>query len=421
MSILIKNATIIYPGHNLHKSKRDLLIKNGVIEKIAARITSKTSKVLESSNLHLSPGWLDIGTYSGEPGFEHRESFETLSRTAASGGYTALATFPNTNPITENKSGIQYILHTTDSHLIKYYPIGALSKGCAGEEITEMIDMHKHGAVAFSDGLNSLDSSGLMMRALDYVKSVDSLVIHHPQDNTLANGNLVHEGDVSTQLGMKGNPSLSEILILDRDIELNKYTNSQLLVHNISTKESVSRLKGMSKSGISSSVSYLNLCKTAAAVSTFDSNMKTVPPLRSEDDRQALVSGINKSIIQVISSNHKPLEEEAKKKEYSYAKPGAIGLQTCYSGLMTDASEISTEQLVNCLALNPRTILNIPHPLLKAGAEAELCLFDPSLKWTLSDKTNTSKSKNSPYWNQELTGMVLGVINGKKQHWNNYK
>ena len=131
--------------------------------------------------------------------------------------------------------------------------------------------MHKHGAVAFSDGLNSLDSSGLMMRALDYVKSVDSLVIHHPQDNTLANGNLVHEGDVSTQLGMKGNPSLSEILILDRDIELNKYTNSQLLVHNISTKESVSRLKGMSKSGISSSVSYLNLCKTAAAVSTFDS------------------------------------------------------------------------------------------------------------------------------------------------------
>ena len=421
MSVLIKNATIIYPGHNLHKSKRDILIKNGVIEKIASRITSKASKVIESSQLHLSPGWMDIGTFSGEPGYENRESLETLSRTAASGGYTALATFPNTNPVTESKSGIQYILHTTQNHLVNYYPIGALSKGCAGEEITEMIDMHNHGAVAFSDGLKSLDSSGLMMRALDYVKSVGSLIIHHPQDNTLSHGNLVHEGAVSTGLGMRDNPSLSEILILDRDIELNKYTNSQLLVHNISTKEAVTRLKGLSKSGISSSVSYLNLCKTASAVSSFDSNMKTVPPLRSENDRQALISGINKATIQVISSNHKPLEDEAKKMEYSYAKAGAIGLQTCYSGLMTDASELSTERLVECLALNPRTILGLPHPELKAGAEAELSLFDPTLKWTLSDKNNTSKSKNSPYWNQELTGMVLGVINGKKQHWNNYK
>ena len=142
MSVLIKNATIIYPGHNLHKSKRDILIKNGVIEKIASRITSKASKVIESSQLHLSPGWMDIGTFSGEPRYENRESLETLSRTAASGGYTALATFPNTNPVTESKSGIQYILHTTQNHLVNYYPIGALSKGCAGEEITEMIDMH---------------------------------------------------------------------------------------------------------------------------------------------------------------------------------------------------------------------------------------------------------------------------------------
>ncbi len=420
MSILIKNATIVYPGHNLHKSKRDILIKNGIIEKIAARISSKNSKIIESPQLHLSPGWMDIGAFCGEPGYEHRESLETLTKTAASGGYTALATFPNTNPITESKSGIQYILNITNSHLVNYYPIGALSKGCNGEEITEMIDMHSNGAIAFSDGLKSIDSSGLMIRALDYVKSVGSLVIHHPQDNTLAYGNLVHEGEVSTRLGMKGNPSLSEILILDRDIELNKYTHSQLLVHNISTKESVSRLKGLSKSGIYSSVGYLNLCKTAKDVSTFDSNKKTVPPLRAEEDRQALISGINKSIIQVISSNHIPLEEESKKLEYSYAKPGATGLQTCYSGLMTDAPELNIERLVKCLAINPRTILSIKHPELKAGAEAELCLFDPSLSWTLSDKTNTSKSKNSPYWNQELKGMVLGVVNGKKQHWNNY-
>lgn len=420
MSILIKNATIIYPGHELHNSKKDILIKNGVIEKIANRISSKASKVIESKKLHVSPGWLDIGATSGEPGFEHRESLESLSKTAASGGYTALAIFPNTNPVIDNRSSVQYILNATAEHLVDHYPIAAISKNCQGTEITEMIDMKQHGAIAFSDGLHSLSSSGLMMRALDYVKSVDSLIIHHPQDTTLANDNQIHEGQVSTELGLKGNPNISELITLERDIQLCRYTSSKLLSYNVSTKESVAKLKGLNKEGISASVSYLNLCKTDTALYEFDTNMKTIPPLRSEEDKKALVAGVKAATIQVISSNHHPLEEEAKKKEYTYAEAGATGLQTCYSGLNSYAQDVSADKIVRCLAINPRKVLGLSPVGFAAGEKAEMTLFDPQAEWTLETKTNTSKSKNSPFWNQTLKGKVIGVVNGKKSHFNNY-
>ncbi len=420
MSILIKNATIIFPGNEFHNSKKDILIKNGVIEKIANRISDSKAKVIESKKLQVSPGWLDIGANGGEPGYEHRETLETLSDCAASGGYTGLAIFPNSNPVVDNKAAVQYILNNTADQVVDFYPIGAISKKGHGEEITEMMDMSAHGAVAFSDGLNAIHSNGLMMRALDYVKSIDSLIIHHPEDKSLSNGNQIHEGLVSTELGLKGNPGISETLTLERDIQLARYTNSKLLVHNISTKEAVPKLKGLDKEKIYASVSYLNLCKTDEALYEFDTNMKTVPPLRSEEDRTALQKGINKAAIQVISSNHYPLEEEAKKKEFVYAEPGTTGLQTCYSGLTTYSPELSVDRLVRCLAINPRKILGLQPATLAKGAKAELTLFDASESWTLDATTNTSKSKNSPFWNLPLTGKVIGVVNGKKSYFNNY-
>jgi len=420
MAILIKNATIIYPGHELHNSKKDLLIKNGVIEKIANRITDSKAKVIESNKLHVSPGWMDIGATSGEPGYEHRETLDTLSECAASGGYTRLAIFPNTNPVIDNKSAIQYIINNTADKLVDYHPIGAISKTGEGKEITEMIDMKAHGAVAFSDGLASIHSSGLMMRALDYAKGINAIIIHHPKDESLANGNQIHEGLVSTELGLKGNPNISELLTLERDIQLTRYTQSKLLAYNISTKEAVPKLQGLAKENIYSSVSYLNLCKTDNALYTFDTNLKAVPPIRSEEDRAALITGVNKATIHIITSNHHPLEEEAKKKEYVYAHPGTTGLQTCYSGINTFASELSLNKMISCLAINPRKILDMTAVELDKGANAELTLFDPESEWTLDQKTNTSKSKNSPFWNQSLKGKVIGVINGKKSYFNRY-
>jgi len=420
MSILIKNATIIYPGHELNNTKRDLLVKNGIIEKIAKNITAAKAKIISSKNLHISPGWMDVGALGGEPGYEHRETLETLTATAASGGYTALALFPNTNPVIDNRSSVQYILNQTRDHIVDHYPIGALSKDCKGEEITEMMDMHNSGAIAFSDGLQTVSSSGLLMRALDYVKSVDGLIIHHPSDPGLTNGNLVNEGVVSISLGMKGNPNISEVLSLDRDIQLNNYTGSKILLHNISTQESVQRIAAQKNKKLFASVSYLNLCQTEEQLSSYDSNYKLTPPLRTTEDQTSLINGVNKKVIQLITSNHVPLEEEAKKKEYIYADSGATGLQTCYAAMNTYASQIPITKYVTCVAINSRKILSLPATEIAKGAKAELTLFDPTHEWTLDAKTNTSKSKNSPFWNKSLTGSVIGIVNGKKSFFNKY-
>ena len=280
--------------------------------------------------------------------------------------------------------------------------------------------MKANGAIAFSDGLSSINSSGLMLRALDYAKGIDAVIIHHPEDKSLSNGNQIHEGLVSIELGLKGNPNISELLTLERDIQLTRYTNSKLLAYNISTKEAIPKLKGLSKENIYSSVSYLNLCKTDEALYTFDTNLKTIPPVRSKKDQEALIAAINKATIQIITSNHQPLEEEVKKKEYVNAEAGTTGLQTCYSAITTFAKDISPDKLVSCMAVNPRKILGLEAVELKKGAKAELTLFDPESEWTLSNNTNTSKSKNSPFWNQTLQGKVIGMINGKKSFFNRY-
>jgi len=420
MSILIKNATIISPQSKLHKTQKDILIKKGVITKIANRVTDAKAKVISAPNLHVSLGWVDIGATSGEPGFEHRESLDSLTKTAAAGGYTDIAIFPNTQPVIDNKSSLQYILNATSNHTVTYHPIGAISKNCEGQDITEMMDMTANGAVAFSDGLKSIQSNRLMLRALEYIKSIDKLIIHVPDDPSISHGNDIHEGKVSTSLGLKASPSLSEILTVERDMQLADYAESKLLVHGISAKESVVKIIAQKSKNIFSSVNYLNLCLTEDAIASFNSNCKVSPPLRAKEDQAVLIKAINTGSIDIIASNHVPLEEEHKKKEFTYAKSGAIGLQTCFSGLMTFAENIKLEKIVNCLAVKSRTILGLKVPEIEVGAEAHLTLFDPTGEWTFDQKTNTSKSKNSPFWNQKLKGKVIGIINGKHSHFNAY-
>ena len=420
MTILIKNAHILSPDSSHHNSKKDILIENGVITKIGARIKSEKAKVINSKNLHVSAGWMDIGPLCGEPGYEHRETLSSMTKVAAAGGYTAIAPFPNTNPVIDNKSTIQYILNTTQDHIVDYHPIGAISKNTAGEEITEMIDMHHCGAVAYSDGNQPVHTNGLMLRALQYAKGTDSLIIHTPDDPTISNGNNIHEGEVSTSLGLKASPVLSEVMTLERDLKLREYSDSKLLSYNISSEESTDRVSQKKEKKHTTSVSYLNLCLTDEAIAHFDVNAKVSPPLRSETDRQALIKGISSNKIDIITSNHQPVEEDLKKKEFTYAKAGAIGLQTVFSGIVTHASKISVNKIVAAIALNPRKVLNIDIPKVEEGAKANLTIFDPSLEWRLDETTNASMSKNSPFWNQSLMGKVIGVINGKLSHINKY-
>ena len=420
MVILIKNVLVIAADSPYHNTKKDILIENGTITKIGSRIKSDKAKVITSDNLHVSIGWMDIGPLGGEPGYEHRESIKSLGDSAAAGGFTAIAPFPNTEPKIDNKSTVQYLLNSSKNLLVDFYPIGAMSKACAGEEITEMIDMHQCGAVAFSDGIRSMDSSGIMLRALQYAKSTSSLIINNPNDPTISNGNSIHEGEVSTSLGLKASPHLSELITLERDIRLCEYAESKLLSHNISAADSVDKIAIEKKVNHSASACYLNLCLTDEAISKFDSNAKVSPPLRSEKDRQALIKGINTGKIDILTSNHRPLEEEVKKQEFTYAKSGATGLQTLFSGLMTFATNIKMDKLIASISNNPRDTLGIEKPEIKVNTKANLTLFDPSLEWTYNDKSNYSLSKNSPFWNQSMKGKVIGVINGKKSHINKF-
>ncbi len=420
MNVLIKQAKIIFPKSELHDQTKDVLIKNGVIEKIGNNIKDEKAKLIKSKNLHVSIGWMDIGSNCGEPGFEHRETLESLNDCAASGGYTAIALFPNSDPIVDSKSSVQYILNATTDLTIDFYPIGALSKKCKGEEITEMMDMAQNGAIAFSDGQNSILSNGVLLRGLEYVKSINGLIINRPQDKSLGGDKDIHEGTISTSLGLKANPNISEFLCLERDIRLAQYAESKLLVHQISCKESVDTISEIKDKNIYASVAYLNLCKTEDSLATFDVNSKVNPPLRSEEDRQALIKGVTKGHIEVITSNHVPLEKELKKKEFVYADGGAIGLQTCFSGVNTFADKLSLKKTVTALSINPRKILGLEIPEIKEGEQANLTLFDPEENWTFTKAVNKSKSENSPFLETEFTGKVIGVINGKKSHFNNY-
>jgi len=419
-SILIKNAKIIQPRSPHNNMRMDILVKNGSIKKIGEKLSGDKAQTITSPNLHVSIGWLDIGTICSEPGFEHRETLDSLSRTAAAGGYTAIAPFPNTYPVLDNKSAIQFLLNSTKKHVVDYLPVAAVSKACKGEDMTEMIDLSANGAVAFSDGLKNITSSGLLLRALQYSKVVDGLVIHHPSDPGIANGNDVHEGEVSTGLGLKACPALSELMILERDIQLANYAEARLLVHNISSAESTARLAGLKSKNIYVSVPYLNLCKTDTSIAAFDVNYKVSPPVRSEQDRSTLMTALKEGSIDCITSNHVPLEEELKKKEFVYAESGAAGLQTVFAGLCSFADQLSLNRLVSCLAYNPRKVLGLPVPAIEEGAKANLTLFDPDDSWTLDARTNASKSKNSPFWGQELKGKVIGVINAKQSQFNNY-
>lgn len=411
--LLIKKAIIVNSESNLNGEERDLLINNGCIEKIGINLKSKEAKVIEAEGLHVSIGWLDIGAQIGEPGFEQREELATVSAAAAAGGYTALACFPNTAPAIHSKSEVNFLKN--HSALVDFLPIGAVSRDCKGVDLAELYDMSAEGAVAFSDGSHPIASSGLMKRGLEYLKGIRGLLINTPFDESLAKGGQLHEGAVSTSLGLKGIPALSETLMLKRDLELLDYTNSRLHVHNISTAESVKLIKTAKTKGlkVTASVGIMNLLFNHEAVQNFDPNYKILPPLREKADMKTLQKGLSDGTIDIINSNHTPYEIESKSLEFFYAEFGIIGLETTYALLNTYLGEkFKPNELVHLLAIQPRTVLGLSIPKIAEKEVANLTLFQPNAKWTFTEKDIFSKSKNTPFMGTEFQGKVLGIVNG---------
>ncbi len=417
--LLLKNVLIVCPSSKHHNKKRDVLIKNGLIEKIRTKIDAPKAKVVKIAGAVLSPGWLDVGAQIGDPGFEHREDIHSVAAAAAAGGFTGLAVYPNSNPVVQSKSEVLYLKNNTKEGIIDFYPIGAVSKNCEGTDITEMYDMHHTGAVAFSDGSHPVQSNGLMMRALDYAKGFEGLILNRPQDKSIAAKGQLHEGAVSTALGMRGIPSLAEEMMVQRDINLVEYTDSKLHLANISCAGAVGMIQKAKAKGlkVSASTAVMNLINTDEDVLGFDSNYKVLPPLREKSDQKELIKGLKNGSIDFINSNHTPLEGEKKNLEFPYADFGAIGLQTTFAILNTHLRKhFELEELINFLAIKPREVLHIPVPEIEEGKEANLTLFHPTEKWQLEEADILSKSKNSPYIGDTFTGKVLGIINKGKSN-----
>jgi dihydroorotase len=412
MLLLIKNAKIIYTPNIFSLTKKDILVENGIIKKIADNIANATATIFDAKGAALSIGFMDIGTQVGDPGFEHREDAETAAAAAASGGFTAIAMQPNTSPTMDTKANIAYIQRKTDHFLVDFHVIGALSQDCKGENICEMYELHESGAVGFSDGKKSIHSSGLMLRALQYVKAFDGLIINQPLEKGIAAGGQMHEGVMSTSLGMKGIPSLAEEMMLARDIYLLEYAESRLHVQNISTARSVTLIREAKAKGlqITAAVPALNLAFDDDALVNFDTFLKVMPPLRSQSDMEALREGLQDGTIDIITSNHVPLDEEAWNLEFPYADFGAIGLETAVSVAHT-FGRLSVEELVEKFAIAPRKILRQSIPMIAEGEKANFTIFDPHHHFTFEAKDIRSRSKNSPLLGKKLRGKVMAVCN----------
>lgn len=419
MKLLLKRLQILDKNSPWHQKQVSILIENGVIKKIGKSIRqTKNVKIVEFENATASIGWLDIGTQIGEPGYEHRETLSTVAAAAARGGFTEIACFPNTNPSIHTKSEVQYIKNNTRNYLVDFHPIGAISKNCEGQELAEMVDLHHAGAVAFSDGMHSVQDNGMLMRALEYVRSFDGLIINHPHDIAVARNGMVHEGAVSTALGTPGIADMAESIQVERDLSLRNYTDSKVFIHNISSADSVRKIKAAketSKKNIWSSVPYMNLIFNDSQIENFDPNYKVLPPLREESDRLVLIEGLKDGTVDCITSNHKPVEPESKDLNFARSAYGAIGLETCFASINTYLQKsMTTRQLINVLAYKSRESLGFDIPKIDLDEAANLTIFNTDEEWTYDKKSIRSKSSNSPFIGQTFRGKVLAVVNNKK-------
>jgi len=412
MRILIQRARIVQ-GDRVSEPI-DVLVEDGLIQRVGSGLpTAGGTTVWESPNLHLSAGWFDLGTQTGDPGLEHREDLHTALEAAASGGFTAVAPYPNTHPAIHAKSEVLYLKNKSVGHAVSVYPIGAVSVHAEGKDLAELYDMHTAGAVAFADGPRGLPDAGLLLRALQYTEAFHGLVIDQPMDAAVAHGGQMHEGLLSTQLGLRGIPALAEELAIQRDLSLLRYAGGRLHLYGVSTAAGVELVRRAKAAGLqlSCSAAVANVCFTDDQLHDFDANWKLIPPLRSETDRAALVAGLADGTIDCLCSNHTPLDEEAKNVEFPYAEFGMIALETALPlSCMHLAAALGWPTLVRAWTEAPRRMLGLPIPEIREGARADLTAFDPSMSWVLQPDLLHSRSRNTPFLGATLSGKVIGII-----------
>ncbi len=416
MNILIQSALIVDPTSPYNGQVKSILIEKGIITKIADKIKEQDCANFQKieGTVHLSPGWMDMHTNFRDPGFEYKEDLGSGAKAAIAGGFTGVAVMPSTHPPIQSKSEIEYLINKTKHSIVDIYPIGALTQQLDGKDITEMFDMSQSGAVAFSDDKKPIMDAGVLLRALLYVRNFNGLVISYADDKNISGKGVMNEGLNNTLLGLKGMPSISEEVMIIRDIFLTEYTESRLHFSTISSALSVELIRQAKAKGINitAEICAHQLAFDDSSLADFDSNYKIKPPFRTPKDIDALKKGLADGTIDVICSDHSPEDAEMKVREFEHAAYGIIGLETAYAVANTHLQNIlTTEEIINKIAIRPRQILNIPIPGIKEGHTANLTIFDPEKEWTYTTDHIKSKSKNTPFIGSVFKGKAIAIIN----------
>ena len=416
MKILLQSPLILDQQSPFHKKKKNVLIQSGRI----ADITDKTvaaDRVLDASGMILSPGWFALGTLAGDPGFEHKESLESVAKAAAAGGFTEIALLPNTQPSIQTKNDIAYLTARNDSRLVQIHAMASVTKSNKGEEMTEMLDLHHAGAVAFTDGLRSIYNTDIFLKTLQYLRPINGVLVDHAHDHWLDLFGQMNEGTVSASLGLKGRPEISEEIAVSKNLKLLAYSESRLHLLHISAPKAVDLVRAAISKGLNVTcdiTAYQALLDDSRLID-FDPNYKVHPPLRHKSANDKLIRGLKDGTISIITSGHCPQDPESKVVEFDHAEAGIINLQTVAAQLVMLAAHLPWEDLLEKITANPRKLLGVAQPVIAPGEKANLTLLDPDAEWLFDGESNLSKSANSPWMGQRLRGKVAAVFNNGKQ------
>jgi dihydroorotase len=413
--LLIRSAIVVLSGSTFNGKTVDIFIENGKVKRIGAKLkNTENAPEVSYPNLHIAPGFVDMHAYIGEPGFEQKETIASACKAAAKGGITQFCVMPNLNPASTTKSQIEFLKHKAKGQVATLLPVGALTHNLEGKDLAEVYDMHQAGAAAFSDGYKALPNAGVLERALLYTSAFDGLVMVHAEEKSMSKNGVMHEGIVSTKLGLPGTPAVAEEIAIARDLSVVEYTNGRLHFLDVSLKKSVELIKQAKKKklNVTASCNAYNLLLTHEAVVDYNSATKVNPPLREQKDIDGLIKGIEEGVIDTITSQHSPQDEECKKLEFDKADFGMIGFETLFPICNTVLNKtVGLEKIVDLLAVNPRKLLKRSIPSFEVGSGADFVLFNPEEKWTFTEKDIASKSKNTPFIGKTFVGKIYQTVN----------
>ncbi len=410
------NARIIDPKNDLDEIGGIIIDSKGLIKAVGKKVANgnlpSSADKIDLKKQILIPGIVDMRVFVGEPGYEYKENFRTLSNAALSGGVTSVVSMPNTSPVIDNVSMVDFLKRRgRDKSKINIFPAATLTKNAEGKQMSEFGLLKRKGIIAFTDGIRTVQDPQIMSRIMNFASQSESLIMQHAEDNMLAKDGLINEGEISTRLGLKGIPSLAEKIIVERDLSFLEEYFCKYHISQISSKKTIDVIKKAKNEGkiFTTGVSINNLSLNENDIGDFKTFLKLSPPLRTENDRLALVESINDGTIDVIVSDHKPQDEESKRLTFAQAATGASGIETLLPLALElfHNKSIKLKRLIGSITSNPSKILGISKGSLDKGYDADLCIFDINKPWMVDKNKLKSKSKNTPIENRKLQGQVL--------------